>query len=128
MKDRRKILVGLPVELHSDWIYAWSQLNEIALITKGVDSRVIEPDMRCCWLNEDWDIQGEPFTGAITLKVTQGGIRNRETPKEQKLEFKNDVMPLLCRVRPEVNEQYNGLIICHYSEWDLQKLEFIPNI
>lgn len=98
----------------------WKLLHATAL--KSIGCELIYAD-NLNWSSEnDWDTKGMNYSGIVTLKITNGFLRNKEIKKDDKLFFNNIVLPELCRIDSDITSEYNGIVVCHLRDNDLQNV------
>lgn len=103
-----------------DKIRIWKLLHATAL--KSLGCELLHNDNSSWNSEKDWDTKGKNYSGTVTLKITNGSLRNKEINKEDKLFFKNTVFPELCRIDSDITTGYNGIIVCHLRDNDLQNV------
>lgn len=98
----------------------WKLLHATAL--KSIGCKLLHDD-NLNWSSEkDWDTKGKNYSGTVTLKITNGFLRNKEINKEDKQFFNNIVFPELCRIDSDITSGYDGIVVCHLRDNDLQNV------
>lgn len=109
----------------SKHVDTWKKLHGVAL--KALGYKLKDNDILSWNCSDDWDLDEKPFSGQVLLKVTMGFLRNKEISKEDRDYFKNSILPELHIIDESLTTQFNGFIVCHVRDDDLQNVDVNPN-
>jgi hypothetical protein len=108
------------IELSPDFNWRW--IASIVAETKDPEKNCSFPQ----WPLIDIKIDCSPFTGEYDLKINQGGLQNRETPKLGKELFKEKVLPYLMQ-SVGTDSPITGKLELHFSQGAVKKAIFHYN-
>ena len=91
----------------------WMTLQYVGLKTAGVPA-IIKNKLDGGKVS--MQMGGKPLTDLVTLRVHQGGLRDRALPTNVKELFRKEIMPTLAITFPNIDQQFIGMIELNFNE------------